>query len=978
MAEAGKVYLGVKLQDSDFLSEVSQLAASASKTLQQKLGSIDFSGITKEIKEIGSSLGKAIKDQTSAIDHMSDQLQQGVAESLTKGAQQGVASAGRIASNIQIPKIKVELDEAQLNEQLSIYSQKWEAIDNQRIAQARKVAEIKQQIEESGSNADLEAQLGKAQEKLANLKLEASKADSVVFQLEQTIEGLGNSAGVETVTEDVKNISAAANEASASTGGMGDNFKKATKTAVALGTAGIFAGKQISSGMKNAKNGTNLFHTATQKASGGLKKMIKIGLGMMGIRSLMLGLRRLVSSVSDSLQTMAQTNSGLANSLNGITNATTQMKGAFAVAVAPLVQSLIPVLQKVVEWLTKAFNAVALFFGALTGKKTVQIATGATGAIADNLGSAGSAATGATQAVNKLKRSLAGFDEIEILSFSDDSSGGGGSGGGGGSSGGTSGNEPIFSDVATGIDPISEGLQSLITKLQKFWQELSNTEAWKAFEIASQRAWDNVKTSASRAWGNIHSAWEETKPKLIESWNELAPRFMELWLNRASYVWLPLISGATGAFLEIGGSFVANVIKGVGSFAEMATAILSPFIDSMNQFWEEHGQEVADRIYRTFDTLKEGVTKVFDAIGEFFRTTFDGLRDWFSEHGDEIKEIWRDTWETAWGIIKPIWDEIDSIAREIFDALAKFFDDNSEKVRDLIVTTWDTIWAIIEPLWRELNKLARQVFGDLQEWWSKHGEDVKDIFRNAWHIISDYFSDTLDILISLFSAFGKLFSGDFSGFWEDIKQTFINLWERIEHAFGNSLDVLQSFFSVFGLDISQVVDGIKQTLGGITEFITGVFSGNWEQAWNGIVNIFSGIWESLKGLVAAPLNYIIDGLNWFTSQLNKIKIPDWVPGVGGMGINIPQMSHIQLARGGVVEQPTMALVGEAGKEAVMPLERNTGWITELASQLAERGGGSGQDMNVTIPIYLGTDTLIGTLEAAIDREGRLRNKPVFS
>ena len=85
-----------------------------------------------------------------------------------------------------------------------------------------------------------------------------------------------------------------------------------------------------------------------------------------------------------------------------------------------------------------------------------------------------------------------------------------------------------------------------------------------------------------------------------------------------------------------------------------------------------------------------------------------------------------------------------------------------------------------------------------------------------------------------------------------------------------------------------------------------------------------------------------------------------------------------MAAGGYVTQPTLAMVGEQSKkEVVLPLERNTEWARLLANEL--RGAGaSGGDIHITQPIYLGTDQLIGVIETVVDREGRLRNKPVFA
>ena len=94
--------------------------------------------------------------------------------------------------------------------------------------------------------------------------------------------------------------------------------------------------------------------------------------------------------------------------------------------------------------------------------------------------------------------------------------------------------------------------------------------------------------------------------------------------------------------------------------------------------------------------------------------------------------------------------------------------------------------------------------------------------------------------------------------------------------------------------------------------------------------------------------------------LNKIKLPDWIPGLGGKGINIPTIP--KLAKGGIVDAPTIAMVGEAGKEAVMPLENNTGWITDLANKVAERlpsqsSTNNNNDQPINFTIQVGQTTL---------------------
>ena len=150
----------------------------------------------------------------------------------------------------------------------------------------------------------------------------------------------------------------------------------------------------------------------------------------------------------------------------------------------------------------------------------------------------------------------------------------------------------------------------------------------------------------------------------------------------------------------------------------------------------------------------------------------------------------------------------------------------------------------------------------------------------------------------------------------------------------------------FGITVKEVLDAVKRIFSGIIDFITGVFTGNWSRAWQGVVNIFGGIMDGLGAVIKAPLNGVIWLINQAISGLNKIKVPDWVPSWlgGGQGINIPQIPY--LARGGIIDSPTLAMVGEAGKEAVVPLENNKGGLRELASLLlAEMGPRSSNNDN---------------------------------
>ena len=216
--------------------------------------------------------------------------------------------------------------------------------------------------------------------------------------------------------------------------------------------------------------------------------------------------------------------------------------------------------------------------------------------------------------------------------------------------------------------------------------------------------------------------------------------------------------------------------------------------------------------------------------------------------------------------------------------------------------------------------------------------------------------------------------------WDVVKAKAIEVWDFIKEKFNQFKEWLGNVFATdwsqkFGflgdilnafLAITRgIFDSIKRIFGGIIDFIVGVFTGNWKRAWQGVQDIFGGIMNGLQALVKAPLNGVIGLINAAISGLNKIKLPSidipFFGTVGGWGFNIGKIPY--LAKGGIIDNPTLAMVGEAGKEAVVPLENNTQGLDLLAAKLMERLRGtniSDSDKDRAINIIL----KIGDLEFA--------------
>lgn len=211
----------------------------------------------------------------------------------------------------------------------------------------------------------------------------------------------------------------------------------------------------------------------------------------------------------------------------------------------------------------------------------------------------------------------------------------------------------------------------------------------------------------------------------------------------------------------------------------------------------------------------------------------------------------------------------------------------------------------------------------------KHWDEIKNVLgavgtwiynyviMPVWNVISAIIYNivsgiklTISIIDGIFTALISVLIAPFQTMWETVKSVF----NGVKQMFQGLVKIIKSLFSG---DIKGVLEGFKTFLGGF-------------------VNV---IWSILK----APINYLIKGINALIRGVNKIKfdVPDWVPVIGGQrwGFNLPSIP--ELAKGGVISQPTQAIIGEAGKEAVMPLENNMEWLDLLANKLATKINSSG-------------------------------------
>ena len=195
------------------------------------------------------------------------------------------------------------------------------------------------------------------------------------------------------------------------------------------------------------------------------------------------------------------------------------------------------------------------------------------------------------------------------------------------------------------------------------------------------------------------------------------------------------------------------------------------------------------------------------------------------------------------------------------------------------------------------------------------------------------------------------------GFWNGVISPFINwLVSTFGPLFSTVFTAIGSYASSVFSGIGMFITGLLTEFQGIIDFITGVFTGNWTLAWQGVQAIFQGIFNQLVGIAKAPINAIISMVNGAISKINSlgsIKMPDALGG-GEIGIHIPEVP--QFADGGFTNQTSIC--GEDGPEAVIPLKRNNprslSLLEKTAGMIGAKGGsGSGVNQFIFSPTISG-------------------------
>ena len=407
--------------------------------------------------------------------------------------------------------------------------------------------------------------------------------------------------------------------------------------------------------------------------------------------------------------------------------------------------------------------------------------------------------------------SLAGFDELNVMSSnngSSDASSGGATGGGG---------PAVSMDIDTsGIDKASQSVDTLKGRFNAF----------KSFILENGPLIVSILAGIAAGFASF---------KIITGWGAVTTAISAM---------LGAVEFASLCF----STFFSTLLSGQGLIAALAsvfgTATASALVIS-GVIGAVTGALVY--LYNTSDSFKKLVNEAVAGIGSILSNLHNN-------------------------VLKPIFGLLGSMFNTIIMPLVTFISSVFVKAVESVATIALTFFnSVLKPIANFLvDVLAIALNGVIEIW-------------NHWKV-------KIDAISKAVSTVWKTYLSPFADF---ITKT---VCKKITD-FGNLITV-------------TVLPNVKGAFKGLINFLTGVFTGNWKKAFEGLKSIFKNVMSGLAGLIKKPINDIIKQINGFIDGINKIKVPAWVPGVGGKGINIPRIPA--LANGGYVKanSPQLAMIGD--------------------------------------------------------------------
>jgi phage-related protein len=554
-------------------------------------------------------------------------------------------------------------------------------------------------------------------------------------------------------------------------------------------------------------------------------------------------------------------------------------------AVKPALETISAVLIVLVRWITTAIQAIGSFFGAFSdnGKEAV----GAVKSVGSSFKGSGGLGlqedlSGANKEAQKLKQQMMGFDELNVVSSQTSSSGAAaGIGGAGGVS--------IPPLEIPEMDMSALGLDDFQDKIADVEKAMKGIAALAGLAGAGFAAWKITNFVKDIKAGNKnmkdfgkHAKTASGVLLIIAGAILLIKGYADAWVNGIDWGNFAMILGGIGAIV---GGLALAVSPLAAAIALIAGGIAMVVIGIKDFITNGYSMEAVITIAVGAIGVLIGVIWAFNAallanpitwvVVAIMALVAAFVILW--NDCDAFRQFWINLWDGIVEVFTVTWEAIKQFFTvtipNIFNSFINFIKDNWQGLLLLLVNPFAGAFKLLYD-----NCDGFREFID--EWVDKIAQFFKDLWKNIKNV---------------FTGVGKWFSDIFTGAWNGIK----NAFSAVGSFFTNIWNTIKEIFSKVGTTIGDAVSGAFKS------------AVNW-------------VLEKAVGLI----NGFIDSINWAIDILNEIP-----------GVDISTISRLdvpEFAKGGVVNSATLGVFGEAGKEAVIPLENNTEWMDILADRIATR------------------------------------------
>lgn len=636
--------------------------------------------------------------------------------------------------------------------------------------------------------------------------------------------------------------------------GTVDEYKSKTLKASDANDKMSSSGKRASKSIKGVS-----------KSAGGARMSLGRMLGMSLLMSVAFrAFSAVMSGIKGGFDNLSQYSSDTNNSLSMLWSSLVRLQNSLATAFAPILSIVAPILSKFIDMLSAAASYVSMFFAFLSGKKTYTKAIAVQKDYAKSLDKTASSAkkdadstkdvADATEdATDATEDYLSPLDDLNRYTEQQDKNNSGSKNPSSSTpnTGGGSGTSPMFEEVAISDIPILEKLKDILSQI------------FKPFKEAWDKEGQNTIDSAKYAFTELKNLVTDVGKSMLEVWtNGTGTKILETILQITQ-----------GIFTAIGN--VARQLDVAWNKNKVGTAIV---------------QAIADIFQTILDIINKIVWATADWVGKLdFYPLLDSIRNVLEKLQPLIKVIGDYVYELYTTIVLPFlkW-LIEKGLPTLINGIAGFFDFLSKHswIIELIGSLLMGAFAAgkITPL---IAMIVNGISGLISILGSEGLIGAISAIISSVGIIPIVITAVIAILVLLVTH------------WDQVKQTMLNFADWLNNAFvtdwTRQFGIIGDYMNLFFSTISNIIDGIKQIFNGIVEFFTGVFTGNWKQAWEGIKDIFIGVWNLMATIVTTPLNLIKTLVNQvfefiekfvltpFSKFVNGIFKTDWTKAFGIIG-----------------------------------------------------------------------------------------------